>query len=87
MDWRGRAACRGEDPELFFPVGRDDRDRPGIDAAKSVCARCPVCDDCLVYALRTRQPEGIWGGRTTTERRALARQRRRRPTSTTEAVS
>lgn len=78
MDWRDRAACRGEDPELFFPVGRDDVDRPEIDAAKEICDRCPVLDECLDYALQTRQPEGIWGGLTSTGRRALARRRARR---------
>lgn len=77
MDWRGRAACRREDPELFFPIGRDDVERPEVDAAKEVCARCPVLDECLAYALATRQPDGIWGGLTTTERRALARRRAR----------
>lgn len=77
MDWRDRAACRGVDPELFFPIGRDDVERPEIDAAKQICEGCPVHDECLAYALRTRQPEGIWGGLTSTERRALARRRAR----------
>lgn len=78
MDWRSQAACRGTDPELFFPVGRDDVERPETDAAKEICAGCPVVDECLAYALTTRQPDGIWGGLTTSERRALARRRARR---------
>ena len=77
MDWRDRAACRDADRDLFFPIGRDDVDRPEIDAAREICARCPVLDDCLAYALATRQPDGVWGGMTTTERRTLARRRAR----------
>ena len=77
MNWRARAACRGTDPELFFPIGRDDVDRPEIDAAKEICAGCPVLDDCLDYALATHQPDGIWGGLTTSERQRLARRRAR----------
>ena len=75
MNWRARAACRGADPELFFPIGRDDVDRPEIDAAKEICAGCSVLDECLAYALTTHQPDGIWGGLTTSERRRLARRR------------
>lgn len=77
MDWRTRAACRGHDPELFFPVGRDDLHGPEVEAAKAVCAECPVRDDCLDYALATHQPDGIWGGATTTERQAIVRRRAR----------
>ncbi|MGH3981118.1 MAG: WhiB family transcriptional regulator, partial [Pseudonocardiaceae bacterium] len=41
-DWRHSAACRDEDPELFFPVGDDGPALVQIAAAKTVCARCPV---------------------------------------------
>ena len=77
MDWRSRAACLGEDPELFFPSGRDDIDRPETAAPKAVCARCVVVHDCLAEALDTHQNEGVWGGMTTFERRELLRRRDR----------
>lgn len=56
-DWRTRAACRREDPELWFPEAGDN----GADA-KAVCGRCPVQPDCLEYAVVSGQTAGIWAG-------------------------
>jgi WhiB family redox-sensing transcriptional regulator len=39
--------------------------------AKRICAECPVRQECLEYALRVREPFGIWGGLNETERRTL----------------
>ena len=44
MDWRHRAACRDEDPELFFPIGNTGPALLQIEEAKAVCRRCPVID-------------------------------------------
>jgi WhiB family transcriptional regulator, redox-sensing transcriptional regulator len=68
-DWRTLAACRHADPELFFPPGRDDLAAGQVAAAKAVCARCPVCRECLAFAIAHRQHDGIWGGLTELERR------------------
>lgn len=69
--WRVHAACRGEDPELFFPVGSAGPALTQIAEAKEVCARCPVREACLDFALSTGQDYGIWGGLTENERRSL----------------
>ena len=42
MDWRHQAACRDEDPELFFPVGNTGPAITQIEEAKKVCMRCTV---------------------------------------------
>ena len=49
MDWRHRAACRDEDPELFFPVGNSGPALLQISEAKAVCRRCPVASSCPVH--------------------------------------
>ena len=77
MDWRRRAACIDEDPELFFPIGTTGPAVGQIERAKRVCARCPVAQECLDFALRTGQHAGVWGGYTEEERRALRRSMRR----------
>jgi len=70
-EWRLRAACRGEDPELFFPPGREDG--PGWGArARAVCRRCAVRRDCLAYALAAPE-EGVWGGLPPAGRESLLR--------------
>ena len=42
MDWRHRAACLTEDPELFFPIGNTGPALMQIAEAKKVCRRCDV---------------------------------------------
>ena len=42
MDWRHKAACRDEDPELFFPIGNTGPALLQIEEAKQVCRRCDV---------------------------------------------
>ena len=77
MDWRDRAACLEEDPELFFPIGNTGPALLQIEQAKTVCRRCDVRDTCLQWALETGQDAGVWGGLSEDERRALKRRRAR----------
>lgn len=68
--WRDLAACI-EHPDVdFFP---SPEDVSAITEAKAICATCPVAEDCLSYAIETRQGEGIWGGQTPKERIKLRR--------------
>lgn len=72
--WRNLAACRGCDPELFFP------DRGGPSAAlaaqaKAICASCPSRVPCLEEAIRDNEEFGVRGGLTPRERRRLRRDR------------
>jgi WhiB family transcriptional regulator, redox-sensing transcriptional regulator len=83
-DWRDRAACLEEDPELFFPIGTTGPAAAQVEQAKAVCARCPVLAECRSWALdNPRMTEfGVFGGMSEDERRAVRRRRRRaRPDS------
>jgi len=71
MDWGDQAACRTENPELFFPVGTTGPARRQLAEAKSVCHRCPVTAACLAWALDTGQRYGVWGGLSEDERHEL----------------
>jgi WhiB family redox-sensing transcriptional regulator len=73
MDWRHRAVCRDEDPELFFPIGTSGPALLQVEQAKAVCRRCSVTSECLHWALDTGQDAGVWGGMSEEERRALKR--------------
>jgi WhiB family redox-sensing transcriptional regulator len=69
--WRGQAACRDTDPDLFFPVGTTGPALEQIATARAVCEACPVQEPCLEFALLTNQDSGIWGGTSEDERRKL----------------
>ncbi|MCX5052485.1 MULTISPECIES: WhiB family transcriptional regulator [unclassified Streptomyces] len=71
MHWREQAACLRVDPELFFPISNSGPTLRQIDDAKAVCGRCPVARQCLDWAVRVGQVDGIWGGTTESERRAM----------------
>ncbi|GGJ64031.1 WhiB family transcriptional regulator [Streptomyces brasiliensis] len=71
--WQERSACRGEDPDLFFPIGETGPSLLQIDTAKAVCRQCPVVDLCRQWALETHEVYGIWGGTSEADRRLLHR--------------
>lgn len=77
MDWRHRAACRDEEPELFFPIGNTGPALMQIEEAKQVCQSCESLAVCLEWAIETGQDAGVWGGMSEDERRSLKRRRAR----------
>ena len=68
LDWMDRASCAEIGPEIFFP----DLGVPA-DAVRSVCRSCEVRAECLGYALRNGERDGIFGGFTDRPRRKIAR--------------
>jgi hypothetical protein len=56
-DWRTRAGCLGEDPDLFFSHLPAD-----IEKAQQVCAGCPVKRQCHARADANQEEYGIWAG-------------------------
>jgi WhiB family transcriptional regulator, redox-sensing transcriptional regulator len=72
LTWRQHAACRGLDPEIFYPATEEE-----AVVAKAVCEVCSIRQACLEHALGSRERDGVWGGATEEERRRIIRQRRR----------
>jgi len=72
--WQRRSACRGPASTLFFaptvPEPRSMRVAREAQATR-ICGECAVREECLEYALRIREPHGIWGGLNEPQRRAL----------------
>ena len=76
--WQLKAACRGPQAEIFFPPAHAERKEEKLqreERAKSICATCSVRVECLEYAVRIREPHGIWGGLNEMERRQHAERR------------
>lgn len=65
--WMQDALCAQTDPETFFP----EKGGKGADDARKICGACEVRDECLAFALRTRQEEGVWGGKSPRQRRRM----------------
>jgi WhiB family redox-sensing transcriptional regulator len=86
-DWLSDGACRDEDPELFFPISSAGPAIRQILAAKAVCGRCEVRQECLCYALEDTHSHGVWGGTTEEERKAIRAQARAEPSPQVTAVA
>lgn len=76
--WQMKGLCRGNHSFLFFPPShaerKEERERRE-HKAKAICSVCPVAEDCLEFAVEIREPYGIWGGYTETERRHMVSKR------------
>lgn len=55
-DWIVSASCRTTDPEAFFSESKDER-----DAARRVCADCPVIVQCLAKVRSRDEATWLWG--------------------------
>lgn len=76
--WQLKASCRGPQAEMFFPPAHTERKEEKLrreEHAKAICVTCSVRADCLDYAIRIREPHGIWGGLNESERKQLADRR------------
>lgn len=62
-------------PSDIFYV--EDWEEEKVERAKGYCAICPVQEQCLDFALGTREREGIWGGTTGNERRSMLNKMRK----------
>lgn len=83
-EWQAEALCNTGDALLvdtMLPAISPRSDRPAskhpkLEAAKRICARCPVAVACLDYALSLfPDPDGVWGGTDERERMAIRRER------------
>lgn len=69
-NWDEDAACRDSDLDDFFA----DSSRHEVEAAlpgMALCRECPVQRECLDFAIKRKMDFGVWGGRTTEERKAI----------------
>jgi WhiB family transcriptional regulator, redox-sensing transcriptional regulator len=76
--WELRARCRGEADSLFFGPNRFEPKRERVareQAAKAICAHCPVIDACRDHALQHGEMYGVWGGLGEADRRMLLERR------------
>ena len=64
--WYDEAECKGLDPSLFYPDRGDS-----TAEAKAVCAMCPVQVQCAEHALATMEKNGVWGGTSERQRKAM----------------
>lgn len=75
-DWRDNAACRDADPDLFFPIGTTGPalrqvQEAILQEAIRICQTCPIQVRCLAWALEQGVIDGVWGGTTAEQRRAI----------------
>lgn len=73
MSWSQFAACRNEDPELFFSENATPESQAQRRHALRICETCSVTEPCLNYGL-IYERFGIWGGTTAEQRNHMRRE-------------
>lgn len=62
--WTQESLCEGDDTDQFFAAAT-------ILVSKVQCGKCPVQNECLIWALIYNE-QGVWGGTTDEERKSLS---------------
>lgn len=66
---QGAICATHDDPDLWHSELNERRTR----VAKSLCAQCPLQEQCLDHALEKNFRYGVWGGLTSDERKRFVR--------------
>ena len=74
IDWKEEAACKGMDTNQFLP---EKGATQTVIEAKSVCTTCRVQQKCLDYALTNHIMQGVWCGKSPSQRKEYLRIRNR----------
>ena len=78
-DWMRQAVCVGMDPSIFEASGNEDFID---DRAVAACGSCPVANECLNHLLAYPIQVDFGARMTPSERRKIAKRRRRVPSAT-----
>lgn len=65
--WRSEAACKDEDPDIFFPDMATAHGQKISRFAIKICQECPVKVRCAQHGIR-HERYGVWGGMSEGER-------------------
>ena len=60
--------CLGLHVEVFYPLKYSPR---AVAEARAFCGACDFQGACAQWAIEQGEPDGIWGGSTPDERRAI----------------
>ena len=79
--WMEKGECRKHSTDLdarkrLTKMFYGERNKTETLAAKRMCAKCEVKEECLQYALDAPHDNGIWGGTTPRERFKIRRGQR-----------
>ena len=66
--WMENAKCKGRTDIHWFPERSEGHLVAGV---KRFCSDCPVRKRCLRWALDNNIPYGVWGGKSSTDRKML----------------
>lgn len=66
----GQVPCR-QAPDLYFPDQREGQAAMLAKMTKQACQTCEVIKECGAYALKHKEEDGVWGGMTPNDRRAI----------------
>ncbi len=72
--WQQRRECDKGDNYIYFRPGKQY-----VEAAKEICSKCVVREDCLEFAVSNGERFGTWGGHTQREVRRLIEARKEQP--------
>jgi len=76
--WMRQALCADADPDLFHSDPEDPDRVAKMDAARRVCAHCPVRAQCLSWAYQTDDRFAVLGGLSPNQRKRVRDRVRRK---------